>query len=61
MYRFAWGNNPKRAEMKGRICRLIAAGKMNSVMIEFLDDGSRECVSRRALRKHDKKSKGELK
>jgi hypothetical protein len=49
-YRYSWGNNPKRATLKGRLCRILAAGKKNSVMVEF-EDGQREIVSRRALRK----------
>jgi len=49
-YRYAWGNNPKRAKMKNRICRIIASGRMGSVLVEF-EDGQREITSRRALRK----------
>lgn len=52
LFRFCWGNNVKRRTMKGRICRVIArAKKMNSCMIEFIDNGQRECVSRNSLRK----------
>lgn len=50
-YRYAWGNNPKRAGMKGRTCVIEAAGAMGSALIRFLDDGQREVTSRRALRK----------
>jgi len=50
-YKYAWGNNSKRAEMKGRECILIASGKKGSVMIKFTDNGQREIVSRRALRR----------
>lgn len=46
---FGWGNNPKRATMKGRPCRVIARGTMRSVLIEFAD-GQREIVSYRSLR-----------
>ena len=48
-YKYCWGNNPKRAAMKGRMCRIIATGKMGSALIEF-DNGQREISSRRALR-----------
>ena len=48
-HRFAWGNNPKRATLKGRRCRKIASGKMGSVLVEF-EGGQREIISRRALR-----------
>jgi hypothetical protein len=52
IYRYAWGNNPKRAKMKNRVCRLLAVGKMGSALIEFAD-GQKEITSRRALRKLD--------
>jgi hypothetical protein len=50
LYVFVWGNNEKRAELKGRRCRILAAGRLNSVLVEFVDGGGREVVSRRALR-----------
>jgi hypothetical protein len=49
-YIYCWGNNPKRAKMKGRKCRVLARGRMNSCMVEF-ENGQREVVSRNALRK----------
>lgn len=45
---YRWGNNPKRAAMKGRECKIIARGKMNSICIEF-NNGQREIVSRRSV------------
>ena len=53
LYRFCWGNNSKRETMKGRVCRVICRGAMNSAMIEFTDNGQREVVSRNALRRHN--------
>jgi len=51
-YIYSWGNNEKRKTMKGRECIVLARGKsMNSCMIEFLDNGQKECVSRNSLRK----------
>jgi hypothetical protein len=50
-YTYAWGNNPKRKTLKGRTCIVLASGKMGSVMVEFTDNGQREVVSRRALRR----------
>ena len=50
-YIYSWGNNEKRATMKGRICRLLKTLPMNSVIVEFEDNGQREITSRRALRK----------
>jgi len=49
-HRFAWGNNPKRATLKGRECKILASGKMNSIVVEF-EDGQKECVSRMAVRR----------
>ncbi|MCF8129072.1 MAG: hypothetical protein K9N10_11205, partial [Deltaproteobacteria bacterium] len=48
-HKYCWGNNPKRQTLKGRKCRIIASGKMNSILVEF-ETGQRECVSRRAVR-----------
>lgn len=47
---YAWRNNAKRALLYKRPCRIIAAGKLGSVLVEF-EDGGREVVSRRALRR----------
>ena len=51
LYVFAWKNNPKRAAMRGRPCRVLARGSLNSCLIEFIDTGQREIISRNALRK----------
>ena len=51
LHRYVWGNNPKRAKLKGRICRKMCAGSMNSVLIEFMDNGELVNTSIRALRK----------
>jgi len=45
---FRWGNNAKRAALKGRRCRVLARGAKGSIMVEF-SDGQREIVSRRAV------------
>jgi len=50
-YRYCWGNNPKRAGMQGRVCRVVCRGAKNSAMVEFTDNGQREVVSRNALRR----------
>lgn len=49
-HRYAWRNNAKRKTLYGRWCRIICSGAMNSVLIEF-ENGQREIVSRRALRR----------
>jgi hypothetical protein len=47
---FYWGNNPKRALLKGLSCRILASGKMRSILIEFAN-GQKEVVDRRAIRR----------
>ena len=49
-YIYTWGNNPKRLTLKGRKCRVIARGSLNSVGVEF-ENGQREVISRYALRR----------
>lgn len=48
---YIWGNNPKRAELKGRSCRILCRLAMNSACVEF-EGGQREIVSRNALRRY---------
>lgn len=50
-YRFAWRNNPRRAQLFDRRCRVLVVGRRMSVLVEFLDNGERVVCSRRALRK----------
>ena len=55
---YAWKNNPqmglypcpKRITLYGRCCRVVARLALGSVVVEF-ENGQRECVSRRALRR----------
>ena len=49
-YVYAWGNNSKRASLKGRRFRIIARGSMNSALAEF-ENGQREIISRNAVRR----------
>lgn len=51
-YIYTCGNNEKRASMKGRHCRILATGNKLSCLIEF-ENGQREIVSRRALRRNN--------
>jgi len=51
IYIYVWGNNEKRATMKGRTCRVLARGKMNSCLIQFIDNAQKEIVSKYAVRK----------
>jgi hypothetical protein len=50
IYTFVWGNNPRRAELRGRRCRVLARGRMGTVLVEFLDTGERVTTSHRAIR-----------
>lgn len=47
---YRWGNNPRRAELKGRTCVVRALGAKNSVLIEFLDTKERVITSQNAIR-----------
>ena len=49
-YRYVWGNNAKRRVLYGCRCRILARMHMNSALVEF-EDGQREVVSVRALRR----------
>jgi hypothetical protein len=48
---YIWGNNPRRAELKGRRCVVLARGAMGSVLVQFLDTGEKVVTSRRAVRR----------
>lgn len=50
IYRYTWGNNEKRKALKGKRCKLIACGALNSVLIEF-ENGKKVVSDRRALRR----------
>jgi len=47
-----------RLRWKGRRCRLLARGKLNSCLLEFPDTGERLCTSRNALRKVEARNGG---
>jgi hypothetical protein len=47
---FYWGNNPKRATLKGRSCRILASGKMRSILVMF-ENGQKEIVDRWSIRR----------
>ncbi len=51
LYEYRWGNNPIRAKFKGRTCRVLARGKRNTCMLEFVDTGEQLITSRNALKK----------
>jgi hypothetical protein len=49
-YIYVWGNDPHRARLKGRKCKVLAWVALNNCLVEF-EDGHREVVSRNALRR----------
>jgi uncharacterized Ntn-hydrolase superfamily protein len=51
IHEYVWGNNARRAELKGRRCVVEARGRMGTVLVRFLDTGERVTTSRRALRR----------
>ena len=55
-YVYVWGNNPARAALRGRRCRvLIRARRFNSCLVEF-EDGTLVVSSRNAIRRHERPS-----
>ena len=46
--RYRWGNNPRRAELKGRECYVVAQGNMGLVLYRFPDTGELVVSSWRA-------------
>lgn len=50
VYRHVWRNNPRRAELRGRHCTILAVGRMNTVMVRW-ETGGFDLVDRQALRK----------
>jgi hypothetical protein len=46
---YRWGNNTRRAELKGRLCRVLATGRKNTILVEF-ENGERVTTSRFAIR-----------
>jgi len=53
-YRYCWKNNAKREELYKRECIVIVRGLANSALVEFIDNGQREVISRNALIRSDK-------
>ena len=49
---YAWRNNERRAALYGRRCRIVASGKMGTVLVEF-ENGERVTTSHRAVRHYD--------
>ena len=50
VYVYAWGNNPRRAQLHGRRYVIETTGRMGTALVRFLDTGERVTTSRRALR-----------
>jgi hypothetical protein len=47
---YAWRNNERRAALYGRRCRIVATGRMGTVLVEF-ENGERVTTSHRAVRR----------
>ena len=47
---YSWGNNPRRAQLKGRLCLVLAIGRMKNVLLLFPDTGEKVVSDIRALR-----------
>ena len=56
-YVYAWGNNEIRAKRKGQRCKILANGKMHTILLEF-EDGFQMTTSLNSIRKADKESDG---
>jgi hypothetical protein len=54
VYVYVWGNNKRRARLRGRLCVVEARGRMNTVLLRFLDTGERVTTSRFAIRASDR-------
>lgn len=52
LYRFKWRNNSKRKTLHGRIFKVLIRGPKNSALVEFVDNGQREIISRNAMKKY---------
>ena len=50
VYRYAWGNNERRADLKGRLCVIETVGAKQTALVKFIDSGERVTTSVRALR-----------
>lgn len=48
LYVYSWA---KYVPWKGRRCRVLARGRMNSALVRFADNGQQAVVSRNALRR----------
>jgi len=56
LYQYRFGNNKTplgryRLRFKGRVCRILVRGSMNSRLVEFVDNGKLLNCSGNALRK----------
>jgi len=50
-YIFHWKNTPEREKLFGKRCRILSTGsRLRSILIEF-EDGHKEVVSQRAIRR----------
>lgn len=56
-YKYVWGNDKdiigkfRKRHFKGRECKVLVRGKMNSCLIQFTDNGEQLNCSRNAIRR----------
>ena len=48
---YYWRVRTRLPERKGTLCRVLARGKMNSCLVEFLEDGYKVITSRNYVKK----------
>lgn len=53
LYEYRWGNNPVRARLKGRLCRIVRRLARNSAHVQFIDNGEEQIVSGNALKRRN--------
>ena len=50
---YRWRLRSRLGERHGTLCRVLVRGRMNSILVEFLEDGWRVVTSRFAVRRPD--------
>lgn len=48
---YTWRVATRYPDRKGTLCRVLVRGKMNSCLVEFVNDGYRTVTSRNYVRK----------
>lgn len=51
IYEWRWRKFPVDGDRYKKLCRVLARGRMNSCLVQFLEDGKKYIVSRNGLAK----------